>query len=392
MPRVLVSPADFSISNEDYGKTYNLLSHLRSDRLSVDAYVSACRTPFSSDTVTIHEFERERRLAYYLDSFRVAASELRTSGTDVYHHMNLSYRWFNPVLLAGLHGDTPVVIGPCQAGHAIMGEEFNMVVGDAIGIDLERSVTDPLYRAVEETRDVLLDPFRLKLFQATLEAADTVVVVHEEAKETYAELIDESKIEVIPLGVNPDEFEFAERTASSSLVAIGHLKRRKGYDVLIEAMDRVREAVPDVELDVFGKGPLESELREQVRRLGLEEHVTFRGYVDQSVLKEYLDDARAFVHPSRSESFSLVRLEAMANGCPVVVSNTDGTAEMVRDGTDGYIVPPESPEPLAERIVEILSDVELAREMGRNARQQVEQKYDWQLIADQYVDVYESLV
>jgi glycosyltransferase involved in cell wall biosynthesis len=217
------------------------------------------------------------------------------------------------------------------------------------------------------------------------------VVVHKEARDLYANFVDDSKLEVIPLGVTPDEFEFTERTETNSLVAIGSLRERKGYDVLLDALATVSETYPDVHLDVFGKGPQRETLEGLARDLGVASNVTFHGYVESDVLEEYLADARAFVHPSRSESFSLVRLEAMAVGCPMVVTNTDGAREMIREGEEGFVVEPERPDALADRITRLLSDVDLARDLGRGARERVEDKYDWADIARQYVDVYESV-
>jgi len=392
MPRILVSPSEFSISNEDYGKTFNLLDNLRGPDLRIDAYVSHCDGEISSDTLHVHEMAASNRLQYYSQSFRVARRELKAGSVDLYHHMNLSYRWFNPLLIAGLHGDTPVVVGPCQAGHAIMDEEFNRMVSHAVGRDLSRKLTDPLYTGINAIRDFGVDPLRKALFVKTLEAADRIVVVHEHAKKEYAKFVDTSKLRVVPLGVNPDEFEYQERGASKSLVAIGSLRERKGYDVLLDAVALLRRTDPGVTLHIFGQGPQETALRQQATELGIEDTVTFHGFVDQSTLKQHLADARAFVHPSRSESFSLVRLEAMANGCPVVVSDIDGADEMVRNGTDGFVVPREDPAAIAQRARELLSDTEKAREMGRAARERVEEKYDWKKIGQQYVNIYRSLL
>lgn len=392
MPRVLVSPAEYEISNEDYGKTYNLLDNLRGDGLSIEAHVGHCSTPLTASNVHVRELGGGNRLRYYSRAFRTTAREFDSGDVDVYHHMNLSYRWFNPLLLANKHGETPVVIGPCQAGHAIMDEEFNRMVSHTVGRDLSRTVTDPLHSVVNGIRDFALDPVRMSLFKRTLRAADRIVVVHEEAKSVYADLVDESKLRVVPLGVNPDQFEYSERNESNDLVAIGSLRKRKGYDILLEAIALVCERHPSIQLNVFGRGPQREELVAQVRRLGIEENVTFHGFVDQSVLKEHLASARAFVHPSRSESFSLVRLEAMASGCPVVVSDIDGAREMVRDGTDGFVVPRASPKPLAERLDELLADLGMAKEMGRSARERVEEKYDWRTIGRSYVDIYRSLL
>ena len=392
MARVLIAPVHSFVSNEEYGKSYNILNNLRDPDVDIDAYVGEEVTPVEAENVRVHEFRTRNRLKYYTRSFETVFRELRSGSVDVYHHMNLSYRWFNPVMLAGLTGETPTVIGPCQTGHAIMADEFNHVIENTFGRGISRSVTDPLYYPIDAVRDVTIDPVRRLLFERTLQAADRIVVVHEEAKELYAQYVDEAKIDVIPLGVDATLFDFEPRQETQELVAIGRLKERKGYDVLLDALAEIADSFPEVHLNVFGEGPDEDALREQADRLGVGENVTFHGYVDQSVLREHLASARAFVHPSRSESFSLVRLEAMAVGCPVVVSDIYGAREMVRDGEEGFVVPTEDPDAITEAVTTLLSDFELASEIGQRARERVEERYDWRTIGRQYVDIYEELL
>ncbi|QGA83137.1 Glycosyltransferase [Halomicrobium sp. LC1Hm] len=392
MARVLIAPADTRLSNLRYGKSYNVLNNMTADDVTIDALVGEEETAVEAQNVTVRELGTQNRLQYYGRSFRTAAREIRAGSVDIYHHMNLSYRWFNPVLLAGIAADTPTVLGPCQTGHAIMAEEFNNMLSQAIGYELPLPVSNAVYYPMNAVRDVTIDPVRMSLFRRTLEAADRITVVHEEAREAYARHVDESKIDVIPLGVDAELFEFTERQDTQTLVAIGRLEQRKGYDVLLDALANVVEAFPNVHLDVFGEGPEEQALREQAASLGVADNVTFHGYVDQSVVRDHLARARAFVHPSRSESFSLVRLEAMAVGCPVVVTDTSGAHEMVRDGKEGFVVPTEAAEPIADALLELLSDFELTRAMGARARERVERKYDWRAIGQQYVDLYRSLL
>lgn len=392
MPRVLVAPTTITLSDSRYGKSYNLLDNLYDEQITIDAFANGADVLPDPENVTVRLLSGSNRISYYASMYRAVAREFRHDSVDVYHHMNLSYRWFNPVLLSGLHGDTPVVVGPCQAGHAIMAEEFNRMLSYWVGSELPRSLTDPLHSAVDATRDVLLDPPRMELFERTLAAADRVVVVHDEAREVYSQFVDESKLRTIPLGVDPGLFEYSEPPDSQELVAIGSLRERKGYDVLFDALATIREEFPDVHLHVFGEGPLEDELRRQVADLGLDSNVTFHGFVDQSVVREHLSRARAFVHPSRSESFSLVRLEAMSTGCPVVISDISGAREMVRDGEEGFVVPRESPDAIVDAVSTLLSDYDLTKRVGRQARERVEEKYDWRAIGQEYVDIYRSLL
>ncbi|MGB9932492.1 glycosyltransferase family 4 protein [Haloarcula amylolytica] len=391
MPRVLIGPTKPDVHNEEYGKSYNILNNLYDDYFTVDTYTRTVSDRLDPENVTVHSLRGANRLTFYSKLYYTVFRELQKGNVDIYHHMNLSYRWFNPILILGLHDDIPVVVGPCQTGHAIMAEEFNRMLSLSIGKDLSRSLTDPLHTAVDATRDVVLDPPRMNLFKRTLNAADRIVVVDKEAHEMYANLVDESKLRTIPLGVDPNVFEYSEPDNSQEIVAIGRLRERKGYDVLLEALDQIQQEYPEVHVNVFGDGPLEDELREQAKRLNIENNVTFHGYVDQSIVREHLSRARAFVHPSRSEGFSMVRLEAMSTGCPVVVTNVSGANEMVREGKEGFVVPIESPDAIADAVTTLLSDYELTKQISRQARDRVEEKYDWRKIADEYLDLYRSL-
>jgi glycosyltransferase involved in cell wall biosynthesis len=392
MTSVLASPVDFRISDERYGKSYNILNNLQSDEFEIEAYTAEVETPVTCDNVSLRPFHSESKIEYLTDSYKEAYGQLRSGNVDIYHHMNLGYRWFNPILVAGLADEVPTIIGPAQGGHDILKEEFYHLVNHASRLSVPRPVTDPLYRIIQRTRSTLIDPPRLQLYRRTLREADKVIAVHQEAKDLLSEFVDRSNIDIIPLGVDVSEFTFSERKQTTDLVAIGVLKQRKGYDILLNAVAQVCEVYPNVQLHVFGEGPRKSALEGLAKSNGISNNVTFHGYVDQSVLQEYLANARAFVHPSRSESFSLVRLEAMATGTPAIVSNTSGAREMVRDGTDGFVVPIESTDELADAIERVLSDFDLTKRMGYNARDHVEEEYDWAKIGQQYIEAYRSLI
>jgi glycosyltransferase involved in cell wall biosynthesis len=387
---VLASPVTYALNNRRYGKAFNVLDNLSADGIRVDAYVAHADDLPRPENVTVHETGSKNKLGYYVSAFQEARRQLKSERVDIYHHMNLSYRWFNPLLLADTQNDTPTVIGPCQGGHEIMAREFNRMLTHAVGKELPKRLTDPIHSGVDAVRSIL-DPGRLWLFGETLQRADRIIVVHEEAKEEYTRFVDESKLKVIPLGVNPETFTYSERPNTSDLVAIGSLSERKGYDDLLNAMGPITTEFPDARLHVFGEGPLEAELCERTRQLGIADAVTFHGFVDQSVVREHLKRARAFVHPSLSESFSLVRLEAMATGCPVVVSDISGAREMVRDGKEGYVVPKRSSDRIVAAVSTLLADHERAKQMGKRARERVEERYDWRRIGEQYLDVYRTL-
>lgn len=82
----------------------------------------------------------------------------------------------------------------------------------------------------------------------------------------------------------------------------------------------------------------------------------------------------------------------MASACPVIASNVTGTNEMIRDGQDGIVVPTGDVDQLAEAISALLSSPEKAKEMGENARDSVEQNFDWEQIGKRFADVYRDIL
>ena len=122
------------------------------------------------------------------------------------------------------------------------------------------------------------------------------------------------------------------------VVAAGRLTRQKGFDLLIDAYAQVAHRYPDWQLHIYGSGEERGRLLAQILRLGLERQVRLMGY--SAELSEKLSQAALYVMSSRVEGFPMVLLEAMAVGLPVVSFDCpNGPADLVRQGTNGVLVP-----------------------------------------------------
>jgi glycosyltransferase involved in cell wall biosynthesis len=152
--------------------------------------------------------------------------------------------------------------------------------------------------------------------------------------------------------------------APKSIVFVGALNARKGVDVLLEAMVRVIETNPDARLYLVGNRD-NPQLEADASRLGLDEVVDFVGFSADP--RSYLLSASVFVLPSRAEPFGLVLLEARAAGVPIIASDVGGIPEVLSGGAAGILVPVGDEVALAEAIVRVLDDVELAEELGARA-------------------------
>jgi glycosyltransferase involved in cell wall biosynthesis len=123
----------------------------------------------------------------------------------------------------------------------------------------------------------------------------------------------------------------------------------------------------------------------------LQHHCSFAGQVEHAEVLKKMSTAVATVVPSRQEAFGLVNIESMAVGTPVVASAVGGIPEIIRDGLDGFLVPPESPEALANRLKMILSDSHLRREMRANARHRFLSEFEQRRSIRRQADWFEDL-
>lgn len=171
---------------------------------------------------------------------------------------------------------------------------------------------------------------------------------------------------------------------------VGRLCPTKGLETLIQAVGLLVEDWPDLKLCVIGaqEGHDEylAQLQALIDQLGLASTVRFLGYRTDAWTA-----AREFqvqVIASQAEPFGLVTLEAMAQGCPVVVTDSGGSPEIVRDGVEGFLVRPGDVRQLARRLDVLLDSASLCREMGRKGRLRVEQDFSLELMLDRTEAVY----
>ena len=154
-----------------------------------------------------------------------------------------------------------------------------------------------------------------------------------------------------------------------SLVFAGRLSAEKGVDVLIEAMSM---AGTDARLDIAGDGPERARLEALAGRHAMGSRITFHGRLAKAELASLLNRSTASVVPSRwHENQPMTILESFAAGVPVITTSLGGLPEMVRDGVDGWIIPPEDPVALARAIDCALSDPTSTAQRGLNARERV---------------------
>lgn len=179
-----------------------------------------------------------------------------------------------------------------------------------------------------------------------------------------------NRISVCLNGVD-DVFMVMDRSLPSSqrlrVVAVGSLIRRKGYDVLLNAVARMSNR-DQVTLHIAGEGPEREHLVSQARSLGLAEQVSFVGELPPEQIPGFLAQGDIFVMSSRSEGRPNVVLEALAAGLPVVSTMLPGVSDLVIAGENGWVVPVDDPDAMSCSLQLAYEDPELRSRMGAMAR------------------------
>lgn len=222
---------------------------------------------------------------------------------------------------------------------------------------------------------------------------------------------DRRKIEIIPPGVDTQRFRPLDAGAAKRQIGleagrrvvlfVGRIEPLKGVDTLLRAVALLRHEEPSPLSDlcvviIGGQGEDAVPDAETSRLLALrddlalKEWVTFVGARAQELLPAYYNAAEALVMPSDYESFGLVALEAMACGTPVIASEVGGLAFLVEDGVTGFHVPYRDPHILADRIRTLITRPDLRAQMGA-AAQHVASGYDWSLIADRVLALFDRV-
>ena len=246
-------------------------------------------------------------------------------------------------------------------------------------------------------------PFLAPLERQVLRRANAIVTTSPQLLEQSGILPDfREKCHVIPLGIDATRFtsptasvrELADKLRASLrhplVVFVGRLVRYKGLDVLLRALARTTASAV-----IVGSGPMRMDLERIARREGIEERVTFAGFVSDRDLPAYLCAADMFALPSvsRNEAFGICQLEAMAAGLPVISTDLPGGVPWVNQHNEtGIIVPPGDVQSLADAIETLVSNPNQARDLGAAGRRRVLEHFTLEQSLTSHEQLYHSLL
>jgi phosphatidylinositol alpha-1,6-mannosyltransferase len=183
------------------------------------------------------------------------------------------------------------------------------------------------------------------------------------------------------------------------ILTVGGLVARKGHDMVIRALPRLRESIPQVTYLIIGDGPYRVQLETLATAMGVRDHVIFAGQVPDEDLPDIYALSDAFVMPSREqletcdvEGFGLVFLEANACAKPVVGGRSGGIPEAIADGMTGLLVNPHDPEDIANALTRLLTDSDFAIRLGRQGRLRAVSNFDWAQFGNRVQGILDSIL
>jgi len=281
--------------------------------------------------------------------------------------------WYDPVSMSRLgrwlRGQGIQIL------HTHLPRDYYIGATVTLGTDIRNVGTRHLLRPI--SKPVFKRPF-LRRFHAMIAVSDAV-----RRGLAATDVLDPDRVEVVHNGIPlrpPDPARWARwrlarglRTADPVIGYVGMLAPEKGLDTLLTAVAALAPHHPRLKVvllgDDRGRPGYAALLAQRAQALGLAGYVDFLGYVPEAAGLSGAFDVQVIC--SQAEPFGLVTLEAMAAGRPVVATDSGGSPEIVRDGVEGFLVPPQDARRLAVHLETLLHSPGLRREMGARGRARV---------------------
>ena len=206
-----------------------------------------------------------------------------------------------------------------------------------------------------------------------------------------------SNLYITPFGIDEALFKPDNNDRLDNIITIGTVKTLShtyGIDTLINAFAitcKKSKLSKQLRLEITGIGPDFQKMKDLAKKLNIDSQIIFHGAVPHEDIPQILNRLDIFVALSRFESFGVSILEASACEIPVLVSDAEGPSEVVLNGITGFIVPKDNAEKASVRLLELITNTEMRKEMGKAGRQHVLAYYTWEKSLQIMISAYQDI-
>jgi glycosyltransferase involved in cell wall biosynthesis len=244
-------------------------------------------------------------------------------------------------------------------------------------------------------------PKRVRYIRLSSILGTRLITVSHQMKTYLASLgkFDNKTLETIVNGVDTDRFNLTVgrkqypdlrlKTEDIVLTCVGRLEKIKGHDILLKAVKKIKPK-DHVKLLIVGEGPCRQEIERQINEEGMKGTVLMLG--QRNDIPALLNLSDCFVLSSRSEGLSCSIIEAMAAGLPVVATDVGGNSELVANGINGYLVPPDDSDALYIRLQAVINDAAMRIKFGQMSLKRVREYYSLDIMMNKYVNHYGEMI
>lgn len=239
---------------------------------------------------------------------------------------------------------------------------------------------------------------QIQRFHLYARKVDRFVVVSDQLKDYFSEFVSPAQMEVVYNGI-PDPMTLRDQAKATQyrqqfrenfiIGLVANLIPQKGLEYLLQSVPVVLESIPEAVFLIVGDGPERNPLEKMAMELGVADKVYFLGKRLDAV--NWISIFDVFVLSSLWEGLPIVLLEAMGLGKPMVVTDVGGNSILVKNGWNGFVVPPRNIEAFSEQIVRLYQSDHLRKEFGMNSRKYFEQSFRVESMVSHYEKIYEEI-
>jgi len=256
-------------------------------------------------------------------------------------------------------------------------------------------------------------PFKTRMAAYILNHSDSITAVSSYIGERLLKLVPDNvlpdmrgKTSIVPMGVHTQPFQrnFAAQELKAKyvvdakfvLLSMGRLVEKKGFKYLIEALPAILAENKDIKLLICGKGPLQGGLENLAKKLNVQDHIIFVGYVGGEKKLDYFAMSDIVIVPSivassgDTEGMPVVVLEALAAGKPCIVTDVGGIPDVIKNNENGFVIRQKNPNDIAATVLRLMNNADLRTQVSKNALA-ISRNYDWMIIGRRYSDTLKEI-